>query len=59
MTQIIINLVQGDIWLCTCGRAGDRAFHVTASETLEALLDAGVDVNALNSARRCRATNHR
>ena len=38
------------------GRAGDRALHVTASvgcsETLRALLDAGVDVNALNSARQ-------
>ena len=37
-------------------RAGDRALHVTASvgcsETLKALLDAGVDVNTLNSARQ-------
>ena len=38
------------------GRAGDRALHVTASvgcsKTLRALIDAGVDVNALNSVRQ-------
>ena len=38
------------------GRAGDRALHVTASvgcsDTLKALINAGVDVNSLNSARQ-------